>query len=88
MTVTKSNFSVVIDNSQGRTVVQRPRPDDNYLPYADSPAVAADMLLRRDGVHRVRLGVAVEDGADAERAMIDAGREVRAMVETGGSYFA
>jgi len=88
VTVTKSDVSIVVDNSQGRTVVQRPRPKDNYLPYAGSPAVAADMLLRRDGVNRVRLGVAVEDGQDAERAMIDAGREVKRMVETGGSYFA
>lgn len=87
VTIATKTISIVIDNSQSRTVIQRPRPDDNYLPYADSASVAADMLLRH-GVDRVRLGVTVAAGQNEDAAMKEAGREVKKMMATGGSYFA
>lgn len=60
----------------GRLIIQYTRPSDAGLDFAESAQEAADLLLS-PGVDRVRMAYDIE-----------AGREVKRLVASGGSHFA
>ena len=70
-----SNEYMIVAVRNGRAYIARENPGDSSIPFADTPATAADLLLRKD-VDRVRMIL------DA-----DAMREVEMLFKAGGSYF-
>lgn len=67
---------MVISITKHHIFVQHARPSDSGVPFAASPAEAANRLLRHD-CDRVRMVYDVE-----------AGREVKRLVRDGGQFFA